>query len=158
MVGAHASVTDLISLLTTLCSWLMLQYPLPKPMRVTLVKLYYELVLIPGMDPRIIRGWADMLVKLLANKGPGSRLKLHLSDLQLQWQPLWDVLLKELFPKKRGSDSSSVMFYFFIKTSEIDKLLSVGTWLISCCMLLSNAKSIIDLARSSQCLTHFSLF
>lgn len=84
----------------------MLQYPLPKPMRVTLAKLYYELVLIPGMDPRIIRGWADMLVKLLANKGPGSKRKLHLSDLQLQWQSLWRVLLKELFPKKRGSDSS----------------------------------------------------
>lgn len=89
----------------------MLQYPLPKPMRATLVKLYYELILIPGMEPRNIRGWADMLVKFLANKGPGSKRKLHLSDLQLQWRPLWDVLLKELFPKKRGSDTSSVIFF-----------------------------------------------
>ena len=92
----------------------MLQYPLPKPMRATLVKLYYELILIPGMEPRNIRGCADMLVKFLANKGPGSKRKLHLSDLQLQWRPLWDVLLKELFPKKRGSDTSSVIFFLSI--------------------------------------------
>ena len=124
-------------------------------MRATLVKLYYELILIPGMDPRIIRGWADMLVKLLANKGPGSKRKLHLSDLQLQWQPLWNVLLKELFPKKRGSDSSSVIFFF--NKAEINGTLSVGTWLTSYFMLLSNAKYITHLARSSLCLTHFSL-
>ena len=135
----------------------MLQYPLPKPMRATLVKLYYELVLIPGMEPRNIRGWADMLVKLLANKGPGSKRKLHLSDLQLQWQPLWNVLLKELFPKKRGSDSSSVIL-FFTNPADIDETLSVGTWLIFCCMLLNSAKYIIHLARSNLCLTHLFLY
>lgn len=74
-------------------------------MRIKLVKLYYELILIPGMEPRLVRSWADMIVKLIANKGPGSRKKLYLSDLHLQWQPLWTLLLKELFPKKRGSDS-----------------------------------------------------
>ena len=73
-------------------------------MRVSLVKLYYDLTLIPGMDARMVRGWADMLVKLLANKGPGNKRKLEPSDLQLEWRSLWKVLLKELFPKKRCAD------------------------------------------------------
>jgi len=77
-------------------------------MRVKLVKLYYQLVLIPGMDARLIRGWADMLVKLIANKGPGHTRKLELTDLQLEWKPLWDVLLKELFPKKRAGEETYV--------------------------------------------------
>ncbi|KAF8587289.1 ARM repeat-containing protein [Ramaria rubella] len=98
--------------------WLMLQYPLAKPMRITLVKLYYKLIMVPGMEPRIVRGWADMLVKLLANKGPGSKRKLQLSDLQLQWQPLWDILLKELFPKKRASDSSRNMVNIVLYVAE----------------------------------------
>lgn len=75
-------------------------------MRVSLVKLYYELILIPGMDARLVRSWADMLVKLIANKGPGTKRKLQLDDLQLDWRPLWNVLLKELFPKKRSAEES----------------------------------------------------
>ena len=54
-----------------------------------------------------MRSWADMLSRLICNK-PDSRRKLDASDLQLPWRPLWCVLQKELWPKKRMHDSSYV--------------------------------------------------
>jgi proteasome activator subunit 4 len=87
------------------CSWLLMRYPMAKSTRARLVRLYYELCLMPGIEPRVIRSWADMLSRLLANK-PGLKRKLESTDLQLPWQPLWRVLHKELWPKKRILDSS----------------------------------------------------
>ncbi|GJJ09464.1 hypothetical protein Clacol_003687 [Clathrus columnatus] len=114
--------------------WLLLRYPLPTNTRAHLVKLYYELILIPGMDPRSVRSWVDSLVKLIANKGPGSKRKLQPSDLQLEWYPLWYALQKELFPKKRGADSSrnmvNILLYAaeqcktYYPTNEIEPMLS----------------------------------
>lgn len=82
-----------------------MRYPMQKSTRAKLVRLYYELCLLPGLEPRIIRSWSDMLNRLLANK-PGIKRKLETSDLELPWQPLWRVLQKELWPKKRAQDSS----------------------------------------------------
>jgi proteasome activator subunit 4 len=71
------------------------------------VRLYYELCLMPGIDPRLTHVWAEMLSRLLANK-PASKRKLEAKDLQLPWQPLWRVLQRELWPKKRMHDPTCV--------------------------------------------------
>ncbi|KAI0757312.1 ARM repeat-containing protein [Daedaleopsis nitida] len=85
--------------------WLLMRYPMPKTTRAKLTHLYYELCLVPGIEPRVMRSWADMLSRLICNK-PDSRRKLDAADLELPWRPLWRVLQKELWPKKRTHDSS----------------------------------------------------
>ncbi|KAF5377581.1 hypothetical protein D9615_005140 [Tricholomella constricta] len=85
--------------------WLLMRYPMPKSTRAKFVRLYYELSLIPGVEPRVTRSWTDMLSRLLASK-PGSKRKLEPSDLQLPWQPLWHALQKEIWPKKGIQDAS----------------------------------------------------
>lgn len=88
-----------------------MRYPMPKSTRAKLVRLYYELSLIPGVEPRVMRGWTEMLSRLLGNK-PGINRKLDPSDLELPWQPLWRVLQKELWPKKRIQDKGHVFLKF----------------------------------------------
>ena len=83
----------------TLPSWLLGKYPLLNATRAKLVHFYYELCLMPGIDYLMIRGWANLIYKLLSPQ-PASR-RLSTTDLQLPWQPLWRVLQKELWPKKR---------------------------------------------------------
>ncbi|KAH8835430.1 hypothetical protein DL96DRAFT_1675460 [Flagelloscypha sp. PMI_526] len=85
--------------------WIELKYPIPKSTRVKLVKMYYELALLPGLEARLTRSWADMLSRLLSNK-PGLRRKLEATDLHLPWQPLWNVLKKEILPKKRLAETN----------------------------------------------------
>ncbi|KAJ7630604.1 hypothetical protein FB45DRAFT_746590 [Roridomyces roridus] len=82
-------------------------YPLSKPIRAKLTRLYYELILLPGIDPRTCRNWVHMFNRVLGNK-PGRR-KLEPSDLTLDWKPLWRLLKKELWPstRKRSSDLGS---------------------------------------------------
>ncbi|KAH8100456.1 ARM repeat-containing protein [Cristinia sonorae] len=97
--------------------WLLLRYPMSKSIRARLVTLYYELCLVPGLEPRVIRSWADMLNRLLANK-PDQRRKLEIGDLVLEWQPLWRVLQKELWPKKRLQESSRNMINILLFIAE----------------------------------------
>lgn len=87
-----------------------MRYPMQKTTRAKLVRLYYELCLIPGIEPRVLRNWADMLSRLLVNK-PGIKPKLDVTDLALPWQPLWRVLQKELWPKTTLDDSTFVSYY-----------------------------------------------
>ncbi|KAI0702440.1 ARM repeat-containing protein [Cytidiella melzeri] len=84
--------------------WLLMRYPMPKTTRAKLARLYYELCVLPGLEPRVIRSWADMLSRLLSNK-PDQRRKLESSDLQLPWKPVWRVLQRELWPKRRVHDA-----------------------------------------------------
>jgi hypothetical protein len=91
-------------------SWLLMRYPMQKSTRAKLVRLYYELCLVPGIEPRVLRSWADMLSRLLANK-PGIKPKLDATDLSLPWKPLWRVLQKELWPKSTLDDSTYVSYY-----------------------------------------------
>ena len=84
-------------------SWLLMRYPIPKSTRTKLVHLYYELSLVPGVESRVVRSWTEMFSRLLGNK-PGVQRKFESSDLELPWQPLWRVLQKELWPKKRVQD------------------------------------------------------
>ncbi|KIY51336.1 hypothetical protein FISHEDRAFT_37321 [Fistulina hepatica ATCC 64428] len=85
--------------------WLLLHYPMSKPVRVRLVHFYYELSLVPGVDTRTIRGWVDLLNRVLGDK-PGQRRKLEPTDLQLPWRPLWRALQRELFPMARTENIS----------------------------------------------------
>ncbi|KAF9270517.1 hypothetical protein L218DRAFT_889040 [Marasmius fiardii PR-910] len=85
--------------------WLSMRYPLKKSTRAKLVRLYYDLCTLPGLDPRVTRSWADMVSRLLSNK-PGTKRKLESEDLELPWQPLWRALKKELWPKKRIEDTT----------------------------------------------------
>ncbi|KAG6381418.1 armadillo-type protein [Boletus reticuloceps] len=78
--------------------WLQLRYPMATSTRVKLVRLYYELCLIPGLDVRVIRSWANMISRLLGKTG---KRRIESKDLHLPWWPLWQLLYKELFPKKR---------------------------------------------------------
>ncbi|KIK95621.1 hypothetical protein PAXRUDRAFT_826811 [Paxillus rubicundulus Ve08.2h10] len=90
------------SVLTTwdamLQCWLQMRYPMATSTRSKLVIFYYELCLLPGLDVRVIRNWADMISRLL---GKNVKRRLESKDLLLSWRPLWRVLYKELFPKKR---------------------------------------------------------
>ncbi|KAF8078288.1 hypothetical protein FPV67DRAFT_1663041 [Lyophyllum atratum] len=97
--------------------WLLMRYPMHKSTRSKLVRLYYELSLIPGVEPRVTRSWTDMLSRLLASK-PGSKRKLEPSDLELPWRPLWRVLQKELWPMKRIQDSSRNVVNIFLYVAE----------------------------------------
>ncbi|KAL4243149.1 BLM10 family protein [Abortiporus biennis] len=97
--------------------WLLLRYPMQKTTRAKLVRLYYELCLVPGIEPRVIRSWADMLSRLLSNK-PHQKRKLEATDLQLPWQPLWRVMQKELWPKKRLQESSRNMINIYLFLAE----------------------------------------
>lgn len=82
-----------------------MRYPMPKTIRAKLVRLYYELCLVPGIEARVTREWADMVSRLICNT-PGLKRKLEVQDLQLPWQPLWRSLKRELWPKTRIQVSS----------------------------------------------------
>ncbi|KAF8971500.1 armadillo-type protein [Flammula alnicola] len=97
--------------------WLLMRYPMAKTTRAKLVRLYYELCLVPGVEPRVLRSWADMLSRLLANK-PGLKRKLEPTDLELPWQPLWRVLQKELWPKSSLEESSRNLVNILLYVAE----------------------------------------
>jgi len=100
MMQWYAGILSIISnLLTSIFSWLQMRYPIATATRAKLVRFYYELCLLPGLEVRIIRSWADMLRRILGSRTV--KRKLEATDLQLPWKPLWDVLYKELFPKNR---------------------------------------------------------
>ena len=63
-------------------SWMLLRYPMQTTTRAKLVRLYYELCLIPGIEPCVLRSSANMLSRLLANK-QGAKMKLESTDLEL---------------------------------------------------------------------------
>jgi proteasome activator subunit 4 len=88
-------------------SWLLMRYPIPKSTRSKLVRLYYELCNMPGIEIRVIRSWADKLTRLLINKS-SSKLWLEASDLQLPWQPLWHTMQKYLWRSKKDRQEASV--------------------------------------------------
>ncbi|KAF8559342.1 hypothetical protein OG21DRAFT_1402974 [Imleria badia] len=98
--------------------WLQLRYPIITSTRAKLVRFYYELCLIPGLDVRVIRSWADMISRLLGKTG---KRRLESEDLQLPWQPLWNVLYKELFPKKRLGQTNRNLNNILLYVAEICK-------------------------------------
>lgn len=134
-------------------SWLLMRYPITRPVRAGLVKFYYQLILVPGMEPRIIRTWADMIQRLLASK-PGMKRKLELTDLELPWEPLWRVMHKELWPKGRNNDSSCVLphipFTLVLTLSQ-----SAATWSTSSSSSPTCASATFRPQRSPRCSIRF---
>ena len=77
-------------------SWSMLKYPIPKEKRIRLVKLYYELSVLPGMPSSIMSVAAEGLNDLTRSKK-----KLSVRDMRLPWKPVYDILNKDLFLARR---------------------------------------------------------
>lgn len=77
--------------------------------RASLVKLYYALITTPGCESRLLRGWADMISRLLPNK-TGSRPKLLPSELQLDWEPLWTIMKRQVWASASDADDSLCVF------------------------------------------------
>src|ERR1700761_6160784 len=71
----------------------------------------------PAADPQLVRGWADLLQRLVGEKA-GDRRKLESTDLELQWAPLWRVLQKELWSRKRNGNSTRNMVNLFLYVAE----------------------------------------
>lgn len=90
---------------------------MPKTTRAKLVRFYYELCAMPGIEPRVIRTWADMLSRLLSTK-PGMKRKLEAEDLELSWKPLWRVLQKELWPKSNIRDNTRNLVNILLYVAE----------------------------------------
>ena len=79
-----------------------MRYPLDKAMRIKLIHYYYELCLVPGIEPALLREFITTLSRLLPKRRAMVLLKVE--EVQLEWQPLWRVLKRELWPLKRIGD------------------------------------------------------
>ncbi|CAO1628827.1 unnamed protein product [Parajaminaea phylloscopi] len=73
-----------------------LQYPILRSTRASLASLYYHIVLVPGLDARLVDVAAQMAISLLQ-----PRRKISIRDLTLPWRPLHEMLHRQLFPKTR---------------------------------------------------------
>jgi proteasome activator subunit 4 len=127
-------------------SWLHMRYPMPKSTRAKIVRIYYEMCLIPATEPYNIRGWAEMLSRLLTPKAP--KRKLDAKDLQLPWQPLWSVIKKWLWPKKRVNDSAYVILLRRIHSASLKLSVKDEIWSMSIFSLLMHAGGISLLMKS----------
>ncbi|KAJ1028660.1 hypothetical protein NDA16_001826 [Ustilago loliicola] len=82
---------------------LSLKYPILRKTRARLARLYYELAVLPGLNTRCIELAANMCMTLIENKK-----KLDIKDLVLPWRPLYNILEKELFPKRRRTGLTNI--------------------------------------------------
>jgi len=76
--------------------WLYLKYPIPKPKRVALIKLYYDVVTQPCM-PDYVTNSIMFTLEILTK----SKKKISLSDMRLPWKPIYEILSKNLFLPRR---------------------------------------------------------
>lgn len=74
----------------------MLKYPIPKPKRIQLAKIYFHLCTQPGLSTQIVATCADAF-KLLTK----SKKRLSLNDLRLPWKPIYDILSADLMLPRR---------------------------------------------------------
>jgi proteasome activator subunit 4 len=106
-----------------------MKYPMRRDLRARLARLYFELsglspafpfctsvVLIfshfsvlPGMDARLVDIATNQAITLLEPKK-----RIDISDLQLPWRPIYDILEKELFPKQRKTGLTCVSSSLFL--------------------------------------------
>ncbi|GAA5836406.1 hypothetical protein JCM11251_007072, partial [Rhodosporidiobolus azoricus] len=83
--------------------WISLKYPMRRDLRARLARLYFEISVLPGMDARLVDIAVNQAITLLEPKK-----RIDISDLQLPWRPLYDLLEKELFPKQRKTGLTNV--------------------------------------------------
>ncbi|TIB08744.1 hypothetical protein E3P89_02948 [Wallemia ichthyophaga] len=84
-------------------AWLSLKYPMTRERRVQLTRLYYQLLVTPGMDGRFINLFANRLMSLISSKK-----RISIKDIVLPWKPLYDILSTELFPKQRETSRKNI--------------------------------------------------
>ena len=82
---------------------LSLKYPIVRQTRARLARLYYELAVLPGLSTRCVELAANMCITLIESKK-----KCNIKDLVLPWRPLYTILEKELFPKRRRTGLTNV--------------------------------------------------
>ncbi|BGP18854.1 hypothetical protein JCM10213_003509 [Rhodosporidiobolus nylandii] len=83
--------------------WISLKYPMRRDLRARLARLYFEISVLPGMDARLVDIAVNQAITLLEPKK-----RIDITDLQLPWRPLYDLLEKELFPKQRKTGITNV--------------------------------------------------
>ncbi|KAI5124439.1 hypothetical protein M0805_008323 [Coniferiporia weirii] len=86
--------------------WSMLKYPMPKPKRIALVKLYYELAVMPGLPSNVLAVVAEALSYFTRSKD-----KLSIADVRLPWKPIYKLLSKELFLSRRKFEINQLPAY-----------------------------------------------
>ncbi|GAA6033408.1 hypothetical protein JCM8097_006736 [Rhodosporidiobolus ruineniae] len=83
--------------------WISLKYPMRRDLRARLARLYFEISVLPGLDARLVDIAVNQAITLLEPKK-----RIDISDIQLPWRPLYDLLEKELFPKQRKTGLTNV--------------------------------------------------
>ncbi|KAH8120571.1 ARM repeat-containing protein [Phellopilus nigrolimitatus] len=86
--------------------WSMLKYPIPKAKRVALIKMYYEVAVLPGMPANIMTIAAEALNYLSRSKN-----KLSVVDIRLPWKPIYKLISNELFLSKRKFEINQLPAY-----------------------------------------------
>ena len=66
-----------------------------------LAKLYFHVSTTPGMPTQIVATCADGIKWLTRSKK-----KLSIKDMRLPWRPIYDLLSKDLFLKRREFEYS----------------------------------------------------
>ena len=80
-----------------------LKFAMRRDHRAALARLFYELAVLPGLEPRVVETASNMACTLLE-----SRKRIDIRDLQLPWRPLHSLLERELFPKRRKTGLTTV--------------------------------------------------
>ncbi|PTU18262.1 hypothetical protein P175DRAFT_0504173 [Aspergillus ochraceoroseus IBT 24754] len=83
--------------------WLSLKFDPTRSQRISLVRLYYELSLAPGIDPNVSERFASMFMLLTKRKHYLRPVK----DLVLDWRPLYRELKAFVLPTESGLVHSS---------------------------------------------------
>ncbi|KAJ5322410.1 hypothetical protein N7452_010699 [Penicillium brevicompactum] len=78
--------------------WLSLKFDPTRAERISLVKLYYELALAPGIDPQVAERFSSMFMLLTKRK----HYLRPISDLVLDWKPLYKELKAFVLPTESG--------------------------------------------------------
>lgn len=82
--------------------WMSLKFDLTKQQRISLVKLYYELALAPGLEYAVAERFASMFMVLTKRKHylrPGK-------DLYLDWRPIYKELKVFVLPSESGTQNT----------------------------------------------------
>ncbi|CCA68831.1 hypothetical protein PIIN_02692 [Serendipita indica DSM 11827] len=88
-----------------LAAWMELKYPLPKKKRIALVKLFYQICVVPGMPADTVSACMDSLAMFSRSKK-----KLSIEDLRLPWRPVYKILSCDLFLRRRQFEYSQTAY------------------------------------------------
>lgn len=67
------------------------KYPLSKPKRLALIRLYFEMAVQFEMPEKTVETCADTLATLLRPKK-----KLDIKDIRLPWRPLYEIIKRTM--------------------------------------------------------------